>query len=143
MSGSCGILHCIPILRGWTSGFMVGVALVLSAPLRCHSSRKCMSSLQDHGRHISLPETNLVAPPPSPPSMVEPLWGTRASPLCSSLWPCNYVQHPPPLCRLSRVSTQGPENIRQAYLAVLIELVGRRLLPYTPWRYCRSIRPKA
>ncbi len=25
---------------------------------------------------------------------------------------------------------------------MLIEPVGRRLLPYTPWRYCRSIRPK-
>ncbi len=33
-------------------------------------------------------------------------------------------------------------SIRQASLAVLIEPVGRRLLPYTPWRYCRSVRPK-
>ncbi len=48
-----------------------------------------MRSLQDHGRHLLLPEINLVAPPPSPPSMVEPLWGTRASPLWSGLWPCN------------------------------------------------------
>ncbi len=75
----------VSILRGWTSGFSVGVALVLSAPLRCHSFRKCMRSLQDHGRHLSLPETNLVAPPPSPPSMVGPLWGTRASPRWSGL----------------------------------------------------------
>ncbi len=30
MSGSCGILHCIPILQGRTSGFSVGVALVFS-----------------------------------------------------------------------------------------------------------------
>ncbi len=27
-------------------------------------SRKCMRSLQDCGRHLSLPETNLGAPPP-------------------------------------------------------------------------------
>ncbi len=55
-------------------------------------SRKCMRSLQDRGRHLSLPETNLGAPPPSPPSMVEPLWGTRASLQWSGLWPCNCVQ---------------------------------------------------
>ncbi len=34
---SCGILHRVPILRGWMRGFLVEVALVLSAPLRCHS----------------------------------------------------------------------------------------------------------
>ncbi len=85
---------------------------------------------------------NLVAPPPSPPSMVEPLWGTRASPLWSGLWPCNCVQQSLPLCGVNRVSPHGPVSIRQASLAVLIEPVGRRLLPYTPWRYCRSIRPK-
>ncbi len=101
-----------------------------------------MRSLQDHGRHLLLPEINLVAPPPSPPSMVEPLWGTRASPLWSGLWPCNCVQQSLPLCGVNRVSPHGPVSIRQASLAVLIEPVGRRLLPYTPWRYCRSIRPK-
>ncbi len=58
-----------------------------NAPLRCHSFRKCMRSLQDHGRHLLLPEINLVTPPPSPPSMVEPLWGTRASPLWSVFFP--------------------------------------------------------
>ncbi len=130
------------ILLGWTSGFSGGVALVFSAPLRCHSFWKCMRSLQDHGRHLLLPEINLVAPPPSPPSMVEPLWGTRASPRWSGLWPCNCVQQSLPLCGVKRVSPHGPVSIRQALLAVLIEPVGRRLLPYTPWRYCRSIRPK-
>ncbi len=101
-----------------------------------------MRSLQGHGRHLLLPEINLVAPPPSPPSMVEPLWGTRASPLWSGLWPCNCVQQSLPLCGVNRVSPHGPVSTRQASLAVLIEPVGRRLLPYTPWRYCRSIRPK-
>ncbi len=98
MSGSCEILHRIPILRGWMSGFSVGVALVLSAPLMCHSSRKCMRSSQDHGRHLSLAETNIVAPPPSPPSMVGPLWCMWQSPRWSSLWPCNCVQQPLSLC---------------------------------------------
>ncbi len=101
-----------------------------------------MRSLQGHGRHLLLPEINLVAPPPSPPSMVEPLWGTRASPLWSGLWPCNCVQQSLPLCGVNRVSPHGPVSTRQASLAVLIEPVGRRLLPYTPWRYCTSIRPK-
>ncbi len=58
-------------------------------PPRCHSSRKCMRSSQDRGRHLLLPETNLVAPPPSLPSMVGPLWGTRTSPWWRGLWPCN------------------------------------------------------
>ncbi len=61
-----------------------GVALVFSAPLRCHSFRKCMRSLQDHGRHLLLPEINLVAPPPSPPSMVEPL-GVHGHPLSGAV----------------------------------------------------------
>ncbi len=74
--------------------------------------------------------------------MVEPLWGTRASPLWSGLWPCSCVQQSLPLCGVNRVSPHGPVSTRQASLAVLIEPVGRRLLPYTPWRYCRSIRPK-
>ncbi len=101
-----------------------------------------MRSLRGHGRHLLLPEINLVAPPPSPPSMMEPLWGTRASPLWSGLWPCSCVQQSLPLCGVNRVSPHGPVSTRQASLAVLIEPVGRRLLPYTPWRYCRSIRPK-
>ncbi len=37
-------LHRIPILRGWTSGFLVGIALVLRAPLWDHSSWKWMRS---------------------------------------------------------------------------------------------------
>ncbi len=93
------------------------------APLRCHSFRKCMRSLQGHGRHLLLPEINLVAPPPSPPSMVEPLWGTRASPLWSGLWPCSCVQQSLPLCGVNRVSPHGPVSTRQASLAVLMALL--------------------
>ncbi len=33
--GLCGILHRVPTLLGWTSGFSGGVALVFSTPLRC------------------------------------------------------------------------------------------------------------
>ncbi len=52
-----------------------------SAPLRCHSSQKCMMSLQDCGRNLSLPETNTCgSSPSSPPSMVEPL-GAHGHPL--------------------------------------------------------------
>ncbi len=35
-----------------------------------------------------------MAPPPSPSSLVEPLWCTWATPLWSGLWPCNCVQQP-------------------------------------------------
>ncbi len=61
--------------------FLGGVALVFSAPLRCHSFRKCMRSLQDHGRHLSLPEINLVAH--------HPRWwsrfGVHGHPLCGAV----------------------------------------------------------
>ncbi len=78
----------------------VGVALVLSALFLCHSSRKCMRSLQDRGRHLSLPETNLVAPAPH-----------------QSRWQSRFGVHghqPPPLCGVSRVFPHGPVSIRQA-----------------------------
>ncbi len=83
-------------------------------PLRCHSSQKCMRSSQDRGRHLLLPETKLVAPPPSPPSMVGPLWGTRASPRWSGLWPCNCVQQP---CLPSRACRYSSGLTGSAYRA--------------------------
>ncbi len=76
-------------------------------------SRKCMRSLQDRGRHLLLPKQILELLPPSPPSMVELLWGTRASPLWSSLWPCNCVQQLLPLCGVIRISPHGPVCTRQ------------------------------
>ncbi len=131
-SGSCGILHRVPTLLGWTSGFSGGgVALVFSAPLRCHSFRKCMRSLQGHGRHLLLPEINLVAPPPSPPSMVEPLWGTRASPLWSGLWPCSCVHETglysevEPVRRMVFLPPGGPpEMLDQSCAFLLTARVG-------------------
>ncbi len=93
--------------------FEAGRVVSRWGPLWCHSSRKCMRSSQDRGRHLSLPETYLVAPPPSPPSTVEPLWGTWAPPWWSSLWPCNCVQQPLPPCGVTRVSPHGPVGISQ------------------------------
>ncbi len=108
-----------------------GVALVFSAPLRCHSFRKCMRSLQGHGRHLLLPEINLVAPPPSPPSMVELLWGTRASPLWSGLWPCSCVHETglysevEPVRRMVFLPPGGPpEMLDQSCAFLLTARVG-------------------
>ncbi len=69
--GSSGGLHRVPNPQGWTIGFSGWPALVLRAPPRCLSSRKCMMSSLEHGRHLSLPETAPVAHPPSPPLMAE------------------------------------------------------------------------
>ncbi len=69
--------------RSFEAGWVVSCwgSRWFSAPtLRCHSSRKYMRSSQDRGRHLSLPETNLVAPPPH-----QPRWwshfGVRGHPL--------------------------------------------------------------
>ncbi len=49
----------VPLLRVWTSDFLVGATLVFSTPLQYHFSWKCIRSSQDHGGNLSLPETNL------------------------------------------------------------------------------------
>ncbi len=108
-----------------------GVALVLSAPLRCHSFRKCMRSLQDHGRHLLLPEINLVAPSP-----ITTLDGGDAfgyTGLCPTV--ASTLRGEP--CLPSQACTYSSGLTGSAYRAW-----GRWLLPYTPWRYCRPIRPK-
>ncbi len=46
--GSSGGLHRVPNPQGWTIGFSGWPALVLRAPPRCLSSRKCMSQLARH-----------------------------------------------------------------------------------------------
>ncbi len=138
MSGPCGIPHRIPILRGWTSGFSVEVVLVLSAPLRCHSSRKCMWSKQIRGRHLSLPKTNLGAPPPSPPPMV----GYMGIP---SVERSVVLQ----LCPTAATTLRGdPCLLSQACLysscltGSVYRACGEATSASTPWRYCRSTRPK-
>ncbi len=134
----------VPTLLGWTEWFLGGgVALVFSAPLRCHSFRKCMRSLQGHGRHLLLPEINLVAPPPSPPSMVEPLWGTRASPLWSGLWPCSCVQQSLPLCGVNRVSPHGACKYSSGLTGSAYRACGEAASALQRHGVtCRSIRPK-
>ncbi len=98
-----------------------GRAGFFSAPLRCHSFRKCMRSLQGHGRHLLLPEINLVAPPPSHTLDGGAALGYTGIPSCGSgLWPCSCVQQSLPLCGVNRVSPHGPVSTRQASLAVLI-----------------------
>ncbi len=77
--GSSGGLHRVPNPQGWTIGFSGWPALVLKAPPRCLSSRKCMMSSLEHGRHLSLPETAPVAHPPSPPLTAERRGGIRRS----------------------------------------------------------------
>ncbi len=125
--GSCGILHRVPTLLGWTSGF--GGGSLVFAPPPVPFFPEVHEELTRSWKAPFTARNKLVAPPPSPPSMVEPLWGTRASPLWSGLWPCNCVQQSLPLCGVNRVSPHGPVSTRQASLAVLIEPVGRRLLP--------------
>ncbi len=114
MSGSCGILHRVPIPSRLDEWFLGGGRAGSQRPPPVPFFPEVHEELTDRGRHLSLPETNLVAPPPSPPSMVGLLWGTRASPRWSGLWPCNCVQQPLPPCGVIRVSPHGPVSIRQA-----------------------------
>ncbi len=59
-----GRRECLARVESSTASQSFEVERVVS---QCHSSLKCMRSLHDHGRHLSLPEKNLVAPPLSPP----------------------------------------------------------------------------
>ncbi len=94
MLGSSGGLHRVPNPQGWTIGFSGWPALVLRAPPRCLSSRKCMMSSLEHGRHLSLLETAPVAHPPSPPLTSERRGGIRRSRRWSDRLRCNCVQGP-------------------------------------------------
>ncbi len=105
-SGSCGILHRVLNPQGWTIGFSGWHELVLSHPPRFLSSRRCMKSSLVCGRHLLLPETAPVGPPPSPPLMAVRLRVTRASPLWSGPWLCSCALTPPGAG--SRLSLPGP-----------------------------------
>ncbi len=84
-----------PEPQGWTIGFSGWHELVLSHPPRFLSSRICMKSSLVRGRHLLLPETAPVGPPPSPPLMAVRLRGTHASPLWSGPWLCSCALTPP------------------------------------------------
>ncbi len=139
-SGSCGILHRVLNPQGWTIGFSGWHELVLSHPPRFLSSRRCMKSSLVRGRHLLLPETAPVGPPPSPPLMAVWLRVTRASPLWSGPWLCSCALTPPGAG--SRLSLPGPVSTRRTLPAGLTRPVGKPLPPYTLWRCCRSIRPR-
>ncbi len=139
-SGSCGILHRVLNPQGWTIGFSGWHELVLSHPPRFLSSRRCMKSSLVRGRHLLLPETAPVGPPPSPPLMAGRLRVTRASPLWSGPWLCSCALTPPGAG--SRLSLPGPVSTRRTLPAGLTRPVGKPPPPYTLWRCCRSIRPR-
>ncbi len=139
-SGSCGILHRVLNPQGWTIGFSGWHELVLSHPPRFLSSQRCMKSSLVRGRHLLLPETAPVGPPPSPPLMAVRLRVTRASPLWSGPWLCSCALTPPGAG--SRLSLPGPVSTRRTLPAGLTRPVGKPPPPYTLWRCCRSIRPR-
>ncbi len=132
--GSSGGLHRVPNIQGWTTGFSGWPALVLRAPPRCLSSRKCMMSSLERGRHLSLPETAPVARPPSPPLMAERRGGIRRSRRWSDRLQCNCVQGPLPPGTVIRCSPPGPVGTRRPWPAVLMWPAEKLLQPYTLWR---------
>ncbi len=111
--GSSGNLHRVPNPLGWTIGFSGWLALVLRAPPRYLSSRKCMMSSLDRGRHLSLPETVPVARPPSPPSTVGQRGGIWRSRRWSGRLRCNCVQIPRPAWRGNPLLPPGPVGTRR------------------------------
>ncbi len=80
---------------------------------RCLSSRKCMMSSLEHGRHLSLPETAPVAHPPSPPLTAERRGGIRRSRRWSDQLRCNCVQGPLLPGAVIRCSPPGPVGTRR------------------------------
>ncbi len=90
----------------------------LRAPPRCLSSRKCMMSSLEHGRHLSLPETAPVAHPPSPPLTAERRGGIRRSRRWSDRLRCNCVQGPLLPGAVIRCSPPGPVGTRRPWPAV-------------------------
>ncbi len=95
--------------------WFLGVARAGSnrAPPRCLSSRKCMMSSLEHGRHLSLPETAPVAHPPSPPLTAERRGGIRRSRRWSDRLRCNCVQGPLLPGAVIRCSPPGPVGTRR------------------------------
>ncbi len=140
--GSSGGLHRVPNPQGWTIGFLGWPALVLRAPPRCLSSRKCMMSSLEHGRHLSLPETAPVAHPPSPPLTAERRGGILRSRRWSDRLRCNCVQGPLLPGAVIRCSPPGPVGTRRPWPAVPMRPAEKLLQPYTLWRCCRFTRPR-
>ncbi len=76
--------------------------------------------LTGRGRHLLLPETDLLTPPPSPPSVVQ--LGVTGSPRWSGQLRCKCVLILSPPGRANRASSSGPVGTRlvssgEAYVA--------------------------
>ncbi len=69
--------------------------------------------LTGHGRQVLLPETNLLSPPPSPPSVVQ-LGGIRGSPRWSGQLRCKCVLILSPHGRANRAFSSGHVATRLA-----------------------------
>ncbi len=76
--------------------------------------------LTGRGRHLLLPETDLLTPPPSPPSVVQ--LGVTGAPRWSGQLRCKCVSILSPPGRANRASSSGPVGTRlvssgEAYVA--------------------------
>ncbi len=85
--------------------------------------------LTGRGRHLLLPETDLLTPPLSPPSVVQ-LGGMRVSPQWSGQLRCKCVLIPSPPCRANRASSSGPVGTRLVSPARLMWPVEMLPPPY-------------
>ncbi len=119
--GLGGGLHRVLNPRGWMIGFLGWPALVLRAPTRCHSSRRCIMSSLERGWHLSLRE-------------IAPGWSGRLR--------CNCVQILLSPGTVNRCSPPGPVGTRRPWPAVLMQPAEKLLSPYMLWRCCRFTRPR-
>ncbi len=110
--------------------WFLGVACAGSQhPAPVPLSQRCMGSLPGRGRHLLLPETDLLAPP-SPPLRVVQLGGIRGSPRWSGQLRCSCVLIPPPPSRANRASPSGPVGTRLVWPAMLMWPVEKLPPPY-------------
>ncbi len=97
-----------------------GVACAGSqCPAPAASLREVHEELTGRGRHLLLPETDLLTPPSSLPSVVQ-LGGIRGSPRWSGRLQCKYVLIPSPPSRANRASSSRPVGTRLVSPAMLM-----------------------
>ncbi len=136
-----GFLHRVPILRGWTSGFSVGLTLVLSAPPpvpffpKMHEELTRLWKAPFTARNKSFsssPITTLDGGAALGYTGIPSVEGSMAMKLCPTA--TTTLRGDP--CLPSRACKYSSGLTSSAYR------VERWLLPSMPWRYCRSTRPK-
>ncbi len=91
---------------------------------------KVHGELTGCGRHLLLPETNLLTPP-SPPSMVVQLGSIRGSPRWSGRLRCSCVLISSPPGRINRASSSGPVGTRLVFPVMPMWPVEMLHPPYT------------